>query len=217
MNSPEYTPERRPIASREKALSKRLAATLAAAGVSPNAISTAGMIAGLAGGAAFALTPHWPLPCFIAAAVLVQLRLLANMLDGMVAVSTGKASPVGELFNEVPDRISDSAFLIGAGYALGSHPLAGFLATIAALFTAYIRAEGKVAGAPQDFSGPMAKPQRMFTLTVASLYAAAAPASWQIPWGGGTMAFALWLIAAGAFLTFLRRLVRISQHLKTHP
>lgn len=214
MNSPDYTPERRPIATRDKEFSKRLAAMLASAGVSPNAISTGGMIAGLAGGVVFAFTPQWPLPCFLASAAFVQLRLLANMLDGMVAVSTGKASPVGELFNEVPDRISDSAFLIGAGYALGGSPLAGYLATIAALLTAYIRAEGKVAGAPQDFSGPMAKPQRMFTLTMAGLFSALAPASWQAPWLGGTMACALWLIAVGAFLTFLRRLVRIAGHLK---
>lgn len=217
MTPPDYTPERRPIATRDKEFSKRLAATLAAAGVSPNAISTVGMIAGLVGGVVFALTPHWPLPCFLVAAVLVQLRLLANMLDGMVAVSTGKASPVGELFNEVPDRISDAAFLIGAGYALGGDPLAAYLATIGALLTAYIRAEGKVAGAPQDFSGPMAKPQRMFTLTVASLYTALAPAAWQAPWCGGTMALALWVIAVGAILTFIRRLVRIVRHLKAAP
>ena len=42
---------------------------------------------------------------FLVAAVCVQLRLLANLLDGMVAVGSGQASRIGELYNEVPDRV----------------------------------------------------------------------------------------------------------------
>ena len=48
-----------------------------------------------------------------------RLRLLANLLDGMVAIGRGIASPVGELFNEVPDRVSDTAVLLGLGVAGG--------------------------------------------------------------------------------------------------
>ena len=79
----------------------------------------------------------------------------------MVAVLREVASPVGELFNEVPDRVSDAATLIGFGYATGSNPVLGFVATIFAIFLAYMRAQGKVAGAHQEFCGPMAKQQRM--------------------------------------------------------
>ncbi len=43
---------------------------------------------------------------WLAGALLVQLRLLANLYDGMVAVLRQIASPVDELFNEVPDRVS---------------------------------------------------------------------------------------------------------------
>ena len=214
----DYSTERRPIASREKAISKRLAARLAATGISPNTISTAGMIAGMASGVAFALSPHAPMAWVLAGAVLMQLRLLANMLDGMVAVATGRASPLGELFNEVPDRIADTAIFIGAGFAAGGDPVAGFLAAVAALFTAYVRAEGKVAGAHQEFCGPMAKPERMFLLTAAALFAALAPASWQpelsSPLRGGTLAVALWVIALGSLLTAMRRLLRIARALR---
>jgi len=221
MNEPNYTPERRPIASRDKAASRKAAAWLAGAGVSPNAISIAGMIAGLGSGVSFACSAHAPVVLLIAGAALMQMRLLANMLDGMVAVATGKASPLGELFNEVPDRISDTAILLGAGWAVGGSPTAGMLAVIGALFTAYIRAEGKVAGAHQEFCGPMAKPQRMFLLTVAALFAALAPQAWQPvlspPLSGGTMALMLWIIAGGSFLTFANRLVRIVRALKHAP
>ena len=37
-----------------------------------------------------------------------QLRLTANMLDGMVAIASSRTSKTGELYNEVPDRISDA-------------------------------------------------------------------------------------------------------------
>jgi phosphatidylglycerophosphate synthase len=216
---PTYTPERRPIASRNYSVSIRIATWIAGLGVTPNAISVAGMIAGMLAGVAFACTKwlEFGWVAMLAAAALMQLRLLANMLDGMVAVQTGRASPVGELFNEVPDRVSDTAIFVGAGYAAGSQPELGYLAAIGALFTAYVRAEGKVAGAHQEFCGPMAKPQRMAVMTLAALYAALAPAAWQpqlSAWPGRSMlAWALLLIAIGSAITALRRLARIGQAL----
>jgi phosphatidylglycerophosphate synthase len=176
-----------------------------------------GMIAGILSGIAFACTrlPDFMWFFFLVAAAFVQLRLLANMLDGMVAMQTGRASPLGELFNEVPDRISDSTILICAGYAVGGVPELGYLAALAALFTAYIRAEGSVAGAHQEFCGPMAKPQRMALLTAAAVYAGLAPAPWQphLDWlgDGGVIALALLLIAAGGLFTAVRRLSRIAR------
>jgi len=72
------------------------------------------------------------------------------------------------LYNEIPDRVSDAAICIGAGYGSGSLPELGYVAAVVALFVAYVRAQGAVAGAPQEFCGPMAKPQRMFTLRARS-------------------------------------------------
>jgi phosphatidylglycerophosphate synthase len=61
----------------------------------------------------------------------------------MVALASGRDSKVGELYNEVPDRVSDAALFIGAGYAWGGNVVIGYVATILAIFTAYIRAAGK--------------------------------------------------------------------------
>jgi phosphatidylglycerophosphate synthase len=221
MNKETYEPDRRPITSRDRAVSHKLANWLVEAGVSPNAISISGMVAGMASGVAFAFSSaHAPTALLLAGAVLMQMRLLANMLDGMVAVASGRASPLGELYNEVPDRVSDTAILVGAGWAVTGDPLAGLTAAIAALFTAYIRAQGKAAGAHQEFCGPLGKPQRMFLLTVAALYAALAPESWQAsfhPPVGGTIGVALWVIAIGSFLTFFLRLSRIARTLRPSP
>lgn len=217
MTQKQYLPERRPIASRERQISKRLAQVLAMRGISPNAISTAGMVCGIAAGVALAATSvsDWQRPLFLAAAVLMQLRLLANMLDGMVAVNSGCASPVGELFNEIPDRVSDTAAFVGAGYASGSHPVLGYVAALLALFVAYIRAEGKVAGAHQEFCGPMAKPQRVFVLTVTALYCGLAPHVWQPSWESmGVPALGLAVIILGEVATVWRRLRKIAKALR---
>jgi phosphatidylglycerophosphate synthase len=219
MDAPPYrSGDRRPIAVRRWTIFQNLAVRLARLGVSPNAISLAGMFCGILAGVLLGLTN-----CvtgveqrllWLGAALCVQLRLLANMLDGMVAIECGRASPVGELFNEVPDRVSDAATLIGAGYAAGGDPVLGYSAACAALFTAYVRAMGKVAGANQEFCGPMAKQQRMFTVTAIALYCGLAPLTWQPAleaWPGrGVMAGALVLILVGSLVTVCRRLRRIA-------
>jgi len=128
MPDPVYQPtDRRPIASRQWKLSHLLANALVRWNISANSISVAGMISAILGGLAFRATAQWPAwgRCFwIAGAAFVQLRLLANMLDGMVAIQAQRASRLGELYNEIPDRISDAAVLIGLGYAEGSDPVA---------------------------------------------------------------------------------------------
>jgi len=207
--------DRRPLASRSWKASERISHWLAQRGASANGISVAGMAAGGLAGALFAVTPHLSGPSLVAAwlagAVFVQARLAANLLDGMVAIESGKASRVGELFNEVPDRVSDAAILIGLGYASGGIPWLGYLAAVLALFVAYVRSAARNAGAPQDYSGPMAKPHRMFAVTVtAVLCAIVGP-------GRGWPAIALGLIVAGCVITAVRRLVRAGRYLRVRP
>jgi len=61
----------------------------------------------------------------------------------MVAIASGTASPVGELYNDVPDRFSDAATFIGLGFAAGGYPMLGWIAAILAIMTAYVRILGK--------------------------------------------------------------------------
>jgi phosphatidylglycerophosphate synthase len=153
----------------------------------------------------------------LAATIGIQLRLLANMLDGMVAIALQRASPLGELYNELPDRVSDIAIIVGAGYAAGSSPTLGYGAACLAVLTAYVRAVGKAAGASNLFLGPMAKPHRMFTLTVASLLLFALPVKWQPVWTEnhlGLMAAALGIIILGGCITTYRRVAAIVRHLQ---
>ena len=204
--------DRRPIAAREMGVMQGAAGWLVRRRASANGISLAGMGAALLAGGCFAAVPHLPgaaWALWLLGAVLVQLRLLANLLDGMVAIGRGIASPVGELFNEVPDRVSDTAVLAGLGWAAGQ-PTLGVGAALAAMATAYVRAVGRAAGAPSDFRGPMAKQHRMAVVTAVAAWCALAPAAWSAP----VPAAALWLILAGAVLTAVRRLLGAARALR---
>jgi phosphatidylglycerophosphate synthase len=155
---------------------------------------------------------------WLVAALGAQLRLTANMLDGMVALASGRASKTGELYNEVPDRVSDAAVFIGAGFAWGGNITLGYIATILSIFTAYVRAAGKIAGAPNEFCGPMAKQHRMLVITLVCLYSAITPRSWQMITPDdsqfGLMTLGLAVIVAGGVITIIRRLKRIAHALK---
>ena len=210
--------DRRPIATRNRKWAQTATMWLASKNVSPNSISIAGMGACIAAGLAVAVTSiEYNRLFWLIAALGVQLRLIANMLDGMVALASGRDSKVGELYNEVPDRVSDAAVFIGAGYAWGGNVVLGYLATILAIFTAYVRAAGKIAGAPNEFCGPMAKQHRMLVITLACLYCVVVPRSWQIfhfdSFEIGVMAVALGVIVAGCLVTIVRRLQRIARAL----
>lgn len=203
---------------------QRFAAALARAGVSPNLISVLGVAAAVVAGACLALVGRGLVQdavLYIVAAACVQLRLLANLLDGMVAIEGNRRSPLGDLFNEVPDRVSDTVIFVGAACALGGLAWIGWAAACAALFVTYIRVLGRSLGFPSDFRGPMAKQQRMFLMTVACVYLAVAPASlkpaFQL-WGGGpellVMEWVLVVIALGSLVTAARRLATLAANMR---
>ncbi len=208
--SPTPVSDRRPIGVRAHPAARKLAAFLARRGISPNLISLGGLLSGIVAGGLLAATPSLSAPrlAWGAAALFIALRLLANMLDGMVAVEHGRASPLGELFNEAPDRLADVVILVGAGFAQGSSIHLGYWAALLALSTAYVRALGNLMGVQGLFLGPQAKPHRMWLLTALLLYLALAPAGWQPE---GLLRGGLWVICLGSALTLVRRLRRIVQ------
>jgi phosphatidylglycerophosphate synthase len=202
MNESQIT--RRPLKSRDTRWASAIARSLARAKIRPNAISMAGSVfAGL--GSAWS----WGILLGLAACGM-QLRLLCNLFDGMVAIEGGFKTKAGELFNELPDRFSDAFILIGAGYVapeFWAHEL-GWAAAVTAVITAYVRALGASMGAGQHFIGPMAKQQRMALMTGACVVAAFAPC-W--PKLANVIALALALIIVGGLVTVFRRCLRIAQ------
>jgi phosphatidylglycerophosphate synthase len=210
MDRPLQIADRRPIATRSTRWAGWLAARLAATPVTPNQISLLSLVwAGL--GATLLL--HGGTAAWIAAAVCVQMRLLSNLLDGLVAVEGGRGSRLGVLYNEIPDRLADTMFLVPLGYA-ADVPWLGWAAALAALLTAYIRAFGGALGLPQDFGGVMAKQHRMAALILALLAQTAEHAVWGTRF---SLTTAAWAIAAGSLLTAATRTMRLAKRLEACP
>lgn len=213
MKEPEIT--RRPLKSRDTQWAKVIASRLAGARVRPNAISVAGTcFAAMAGISFFAagrihLDWHWTV-LMVVAICGMQLRLLCNLFDGMVAIEGGFKTKAGELFNELPDRFSDAFIFIGTAYVLPglawSREL-GWAAAVLALMTAYTRALGASMGAGQHFIGPMGKQHRMALMTGAAAVAAAAPL-W--PDVAKIIPVALTLVCVGCVVTIFRRCRKIT-------
>lgn len=156
---------------------------------------------------------NWRL--LVAAATLIQLRLLCNMLDGLLAVEGGFKSKLGDLYNEIPDRIADVAILVGAGYAVATMRygvVLGWSAAILAVLTAYLRVLAGSLGAQQLFIGPMAKQHRMFVITLGCLLGAIEHARF-----GSVRAVwvALVIVVAGSVVTLGRRLARLAAELES--
>ena len=198
--------ERRPIAARSTRAADRVTRLLLTAGVAPNAISAASIGFGLGAGVALGTVPSLPpgqaAAAFVAAGAAIQGRLLCNLFDGMVAVEGKQSSVTGELWNDLPDRVSDTAILVGAGFA-ASAPSLGWGAAVLALHVAYVRVLGRAVGARTHFIGPMAKQHRMAALTAGCVLAAVGA---MFGVHAAVMAWTLAVVAVGCAVTFARRL-----------
>lgn len=200
---------RRPLKSRGTGWAGAITRLLLKTPLTANQVSVIGVLISLLGAWAFVAAPACPW-LYLAGALAIQLRLLCNLFDGLIAVEGGRKSAYGPLYNEVPDRIEDSVFLAAFGYAAGLLWL-GLTAALLAAVTAYVRALGGTFGLPQDFRGPMAKQQRMAALTLGAV-AALVEALWQgTHWA---LVVTLWLVTIGAALTIVRRVLGIAAQLK---
>jgi len=210
---PSALPARRALATRNAGWAKALARRLARASIRPNAVSVASVVFAVCAGCAYCLAADVDdrarMMLLLLAAASIQLRLLCNLLDGMLAVEEGLKSKTGDIYNDLPDRIADIVILVGAGCSVRNLPLGmllGWAAAVMAIFTAYVRLLGGSLGATQPFIGPMAKQHRMFALTIATLLSAV-EAVLGLPLRA--MRIGLAIIAAGSFVTAWRRTRRI--------
>lgn len=208
--------DRRPLKTRGAQWASYSAEFLAKIGVTPNTISVLSMVFA----SLVLVTGYYSSESkflLLLSALFIQLRLICNLLDGMVAVEYKKSSPNGELFNDVPDRFADIFIILGAYLAikdidfLFSAEKLAWIGSLAAVMTAYIRVLGKSLGTKSYFIGPMAKPHRMFFLTIAFV-GEFFLSSTSIT--GYFLYCVLILIVVGSLATCLRRLVLISNELK---
>lgn len=209
---------RRPIKARQTNWATKCSRYLQQKGATPNAISVFSVVFALLAGlslfcALFYTSGLLRSILLILGAIMIQGRLICNLLDGMVAVEGGMESPVGAVYNELPDRIADTLIILGVGYGLSSDfSIAITLSWVGAFFavmTAYVRVLGGACGLDQQFTGPMAKQHRMALLTSVAVIATFLPSLWGI-W---LFFISLWIIILGSILTTIFRTRRILRDL----
>jgi phosphatidylglycerophosphate synthase len=217
---PAYAPKvRRPIADVFRRTAHAPVRWCVRLGIHPNWVSYSSLAASAGAGLCFWRAEAVP-ALLIPAALLCYVRLWLNMLDGMVALASGKASRIGEIVNELPDRVSDVLIFVGVAHGGWCHPLGGYWAAIFALLVAYVGILGQAAGARREFGGVMTKPWRMVTLHVGA-WVTLALLWWgdgRIRYGGLTVLdWTNLVIIAGCVQTLCVRLTRIVRTLRAKP
>lgn len=206
---------RRPLKSRGTGWAQATTGKLAAANITPNQISAASVVCAALAGLCFAGVAWGDgglrIVFLLAGAVFVQMRLLCNLFDGMVAVEAGRGSATGAFWNEVPDRPADVLILVGVGVGADAAWL-GWAAAALAVFIAYLRAFGGSLNQEADYRGPMAKQHRMAAVTAGAVGATALSA-WGTP--PVILWLTLWVIVIGEIATAVRRMARIRALLAT--
>lgn len=168
-------------------------------GVSADALTIAAIPLAALGGLCLALSDSMPV-LLLAVPLLAATRLILNLIDGQVARETGTAHPMGELLNELGDRVSDLLFIGGLAFVATVGPTLALAAVVAALLSSYTGVAAKAAGVPRQYGGIMSKPGRMITLSVA------APLAFIVADGWPLLA-AAWVILVGALITLVQRLL----------
>ena len=162
----EYRPAwRRPIAGIFRATAHGAVQFCVRRGIHPDTISYLSIVSSALAALCFWRAADAPVLLLIAP-VLCYVRLWMNMLDGMVALASRRASPRGEILNDLPDRISDVMIFAGVAHSGLLAPYSAYWAAILALLTAYVGTLGQAVGVQREFSGVMAKPWRMVALHI---------------------------------------------------
>lgn len=188
---------------RMKPAAQRLVGPLVAAavsrGVSADTLTLAAIPVAALGGLCLALSGDLSV-LLLAVPLLAAARLILNLADGQVARQTGTSHPIGEVANELGDRIADVLFIGGLAFVAEVGPLLALSAAIAALLASYAGIVSRAVGGPRQYGGVMSKPGRMIVLAVAAPLAFVLGAAWPL-------AGAAWLILAGALVTLAQRVL----------
>jgi CDP-diacylglycerol---glycerol-3-phosphate 3-phosphatidyltransferase len=164
--------------------------TLAAAGVTPNAVSVVGFLGNIVGAALVASG------ALVSGGIVVLLASALDMLDGGLARATGRATPFGGVLDSTLDRLSEAVVLFGiAWYAtergLQTEALLAFVAVVCSLMVSYIRARVEGAGGV-ILDGVFTRPERVVVTVIALV--------------SGWLLIGLWLLAIVSALTVAQRL-----------
>lgn len=190
------------IGARIRTYTLGLGEFLARLGLTPNAITTIGLLLNLLVAVVIATGN------LRAGGLLLLIASGFDMLDGAVARASGSVTPYGGFLDSTLDRYSEAVvyggllvYLLGTGdFREGA--LLVFAATAGSLLISYARARAEAAGYRASV-GLLARPERVVVLAVGLLF--------------GQLIPALWILAVGTHLTVLTRILHVWRGARAAP
>lgn len=195
--------------SRVKAIFEPVALAMGRAGLTPDALTLIGFGITCVG-ALLLVFQHWTI-----GGIVVFIGGAFDMFDGTLARATGRVSRLGAFMDSVFDRWGEMIVYVGviAGAAVAGHARVPTLAGAAmgsAFMVSYARAKseglGFTAGTGMAAIGVMPREIRLVILSI-GLILADAPHIKALEW-------ALVIIAVGATITVIQRIVHVRQQAK---
>lgn len=144
-----------------QALLRPIAAGLARAGVSANAVTVAALVLSIAQGVWLALEPGAALPLLLLPLTLF-VRMALNAIDGLMAKEHGLASPQGAVLNELSDVIADAALYLPFALIAGVNAPLLVLTVVAGIIAEMTGALGPMLKGTRRYDGPFGKSDRAF-------------------------------------------------------
>jgi len=182
---------------------------LIGAGVSANMVTIASLGLTVTWGVLLCL---WPRESWVLVGLLpvVLLRMACNVIDGAIAIESGRQSRFGAIVNEM-DVMADALLYTPLVLTLPGTPWLGLAAVLVGLVAEYAGMVGLLTGAGRRYEGPMAKPDRAVVFAaIAMLAGLGVPLAGWLDWVWAALA----LLGA---VTVLNRLIAAHQDARPGP
>jgi CDP-diacylglycerol--glycerol-3-phosphate 3-phosphatidyltransferase len=188
-----------------------LGASLARAGITPNAITVFGTAGAVAGALVF-FTQGW----WFTGTMVIWGFVMLDVLDGAVARASGRGSAFGAVLDSSCDRIADAAVFGSLAWYFARHDqpwllLAALLCLVLGSLTSYIRARAEAAG----LSATVGIAERAERLIIVLVGTGLSGEHLRVPY---VQAIALWLLVGASTITVGQRLATVYRQSKAlHP
>jgi len=106
---------------------------------------------------------------YIAGAGLLFLRMIISTLDGLMAVTFRKCSPIGEIVNRIAPELCDAMLMVAIILAEKENFEIGMLALVICWLTSFAGLVGCAGGKPIQSVGPAGQTDRIAVLLILSL------------------------------------------------
>jgi len=189
-----------------RSLASRSVRSLARTRVTPNALTAAGVTLCLAAAVIVPFESRDKLLYYWLGAAVFVVGSVLDILDGALARAGGKSTAFGAFLDSTTDRVGEGAVLaaIALVFARAGNDVAVVL-TIAAVagsfLVSYVRAKAEALGLRGDV-GLGSRAERVVVITAGLVLA---------PWGA--LQWAIYLLAATAWLTVLQRIMHVRKQL----